>query len=79
MPRPDHFYYVRDGDWEAWFSLDGTRDGRILRRGRHADDHPGCVDGTYEYLGTKDRPQDASGFVDRVGDRGWLAFYDNLS
>ncbi|SFQ96243.1 hypothetical protein SAMN04488564_101231 [Lentzea waywayandensis] len=24
---------------------------------------------TYEYLGTKNRPQDASGFVDQVGDR----------
>src|SRR5690349_5340614 len=29
VPRPDQFYYLRDGEWEAWFSVDGTHDGRV--------------------------------------------------
>jgi hypothetical protein len=58
VPRPDQFYYVRDGEWEAWFSVDGTHDGRI---GTGTKDEPpttlaGCVGGRKKVYDKFDKP-----------------------
>ena len=57
VPRPDQFYYVRNGEWEGWFSVDGTRDGRIsTARNAPPATLPGCVDGRAKVLDKFDRP-----------------------
>ena len=57
VPRPDQFYYVRDGEWEAWFSVDGTRDGRIsTAKNATPVTKPGCVDGHRKVLDKYDQP-----------------------
>lgn len=58
VPRPDQFYYVRDADgWEAWFSVDGTRDGQIIPAGSTDPvPVPGCVDGVRQVLDKFNRP-----------------------
>lgn len=61
VPRPDQFYYVRDGEWEAWFSVDGTRDGRIVPgNGSPPLTAPGCVDGVMKVLDKYDKPTGAT-------------------
>ncbi|MDX8050688.1 CU044_5270 family protein [Lentzea sp. BCCO 10_0798] len=61
VPRPDQFYYVRDGGWEAWFSVDGTRDGRIITAADAAPSTtPGCVDGVRKVLDKYDKPTGAT-------------------
>ncbi|MCP2248058.1 CU044_5270 family protein [Lentzea aerocolonigenes] len=57
VPRPDQFYYVRDGDWEAWFSVDGTRDGRVGSGKNEAPTTlPGCVGGRKKVYDKFDKP-----------------------
>lgn len=56
VPRPDQFYYLRDGKWEAWFSVDGTRDGRISTGSSDPSTVPGCVDGRSRVFDKYDRP-----------------------
>ncbi|MFC3890684.1 CU044_5270 family protein [Lentzea rhizosphaerae] len=57
VPRPDQFYYVRDGEWEAWFSVDGTHDGRIGSGKNEAPTTvPGCVGGRRKVLDKFDKP-----------------------
>jgi hypothetical protein len=57
VPRPDQFYYVRRGDYEAWFSVDGTRDGRIITaKNAMQATVPGCVDGRSKVLDKYDKP-----------------------
>ncbi|KOV82468.1 CU044_5270 family protein [Nocardia sp. NRRL S-836] len=59
VPRPDQFYYVRDGGWEGWFSVDGTRDGRIIpSRDARPLTAPGCVNGRSKVLDKGDQPTD---------------------
>ena len=44
-PRPDQFLYLADDSgYEAWLSMDGTRDGLVLSAG-HRISVPGCIDG----------------------------------
>ncbi|WP_439658516.1 CU044_5270 family protein [Lentzea sp. HUAS TT2] len=60
VPRPDQFYYVRNGGWEAWFSVDGTRDGRIIAStGSDPTTTPGCVGGRRKVLDKYDKPTGA--------------------
>jgi len=61
VPRPDQFYYVRDGEYEAWFSVDGTRDGQIITSKNAAPSpKPGCVDGRSKVYDKYDRPTGAT-------------------
>jgi hypothetical protein len=60
VPRPDQFYYLRDGQWEAWFSVDGTRDGRISTGTSDPSTVPGCVDGRSRVFDKYDRPTGAT-------------------
>lgn len=57
VPRPDQFYYLRDGGWEAWLSVDGTHDGRV-NTGKGDPPHtlPGCVDGRSKMLDKAGQP-----------------------
>lgn len=61
VPRPDQFYYVRNGEWEGWFSVDGTRDGRIST-GKNAAPvtTPGCVGGRRKVLDKYNQPTGAT-------------------
>ncbi len=45
-PRPDQFLYVKDGDYEAWLSMDGTHDG-LIDNGEKMD-QPGCRNGVQQ-------------------------------
>lgn len=58
VPRPDQFYYVRKGEYEAWFSVDGTRDGQIITAKQNSAPStvPGCVNGRSKVLDKYDRP-----------------------
>lgn len=57
VPRPDQFYYVRNGEYEAWFSVDGTRDGRIsTAKNAPSTTIPGCVGGRSRVLDKFDQP-----------------------
>ncbi|MGW6929825.1 CU044_5270 family protein [Lentzea sp. NPDC054927] len=57
VPRPDQFYYLRLGGYEAWHSVDGTRDGRIVTAtGAAGDTIAGCVDGHRRLFDKYDRP-----------------------
>ncbi|GHH27696.1 CU044_5270 family protein [Lentzea cavernae] len=61
VPRPDQFYYVRNGEWEGWLSVDGTRDGRIsTSRADEPVTTPGCVNGTRKVLDKYDKPTGAT-------------------
>lgn len=61
VPRPDQFYYVRRGEYEAWFSVDGTRDGRIVTAQNDTPSTvPGCVDGRSKVFDKFDRPTGAT-------------------
>ena len=42
-PRPDQFLYIKDGDYEAWLSMDGTHDSLIDSDQKMV--LPGCRDG----------------------------------
>ncbi|MGW6443448.1 CU044_5270 family protein [Lentzea sp. NPDC055074] len=60
VPRPDQFYYVRNGAWEGWFSVDGTRDGRIATgMGDQPLTTPGCVGGSRRVFDKYDQPTGA--------------------
>lgn len=60
VPRPDQFYYVRNGAWEGWFSVDGTRDGRIATgMGEQPSTTPGCVGGSRKVYDKYDQPTGA--------------------
>ncbi|MFJ8959702.1 CU044_5270 family protein [Lentzea sp. NPDC102401] len=57
VPRPDQFYYVRTGEREDWFSVDGTRDGQMILSGNAPPiPVPGCVDGRRKVLDKYDQP-----------------------
>ncbi|MDX3658935.1 CU044_5270 family protein [Streptomyces sp. ID05-26A] len=61
VPRPDQFYYVRNGGWEGWFSVDGTRDGRIISEaGGDPSTTAGCVNGTRRVFDKYDKPTGAT-------------------
>ncbi|MEU0885113.1 CU044_5270 family protein [Lentzea sp. NPDC005914] len=61
VPRPDQFYYLRRGEYEAWFSVDGTRDGRISTSGNSTQTTTsGCVDGRSKVRDKYDRPTGAT-------------------
>ncbi len=60
VPRPDQFYYVRRGGYEAWFSVDGTHDGQIITSQNSPITTPGCVDGRSKVLDKYDRPTGAT-------------------
>lgn len=47
VPRADQFYYVKAGESESWYSVDGTHDGAAPRRWSDSKLAviPGCVNG----------------------------------
>jgi hypothetical protein len=53
-PRPDQFLYVKDGDYEAWLSMDGTHDG-LIDNGEKMD-QPGCRNGMQQLGNTPPAP-----------------------
>ncbi|WP_330277077.1 CU044_5270 family protein [Lentzea sp. NBC_00516] len=57
VPRPDQLYYVRTGEREDWFSVDGTHDGQMILAGNTPPiPVPGCVDGRRKVLDKYDQP-----------------------
>ena len=56
VPRPDQFLYLREGKWEAWLSVDGTRDGRVNTGVSGSTTVPGCVDGRAKVLDKSGQP-----------------------
>lgn len=44
IPKPSQFYYVKDGTYEAWLSMDGTTTGQVISDGTKTE-VPGCQNG----------------------------------
>lgn len=57
VPRPDQFYYVRNGGWEGWLSVDGTRDGQVIpSKDSGPLPLPGCVGGKAKVFDKYNKP-----------------------
>lgn len=58
-PRADQFYYIRDGSYQAWLSMDGAHDGQIISSGDTIA-VPGCRNGQAlvagNYTGLRPQP-----------------------
>ena len=69
-PRGDQFLYVKDGDYEAWLSMDGAHDGLIHDSAGGIDPEPGCVAGKSKWknpdgsVATTDCTADPAYFAD---------------
>jgi len=45
IPEPNQFYYINDGSYQAWLSMDGTHDGLVITDGSGTP-VPGCKNGS---------------------------------
>lgn len=51
VPAASQFYYVKIDDYQAWLSIDGTHDGKVISNGE-ATPLPGCRNGRQTVVGT---------------------------
>jgi hypothetical protein len=86
VPSAGQFYYIRYGDYQGWFSMDGTHDGAVRRQANATlTTVAGCRDGVQANVGKNGQPvsstqpcsPDPAYFADApTTSTAWLSYLD---